>query len=348
MAPGRGAKRVLIIDDDQDALDLMRSLCLDAGVEIDAAMDGASAVQRALEHPPDLVILDMVLPDTGGIDILHRLRAEPRLTAVPVMVVSARRDQASKIAAFEAGADDYVHKPYDLREVLARLRSQLSRRELLEKLERTNIELRLANERLEELAITDELTGLANARHFRNRLEEEFLRAERYETSLALVVVDLDGFKAVNDDFGHHAGDRLLSQVAGRLVAQARSTDIVCRVGGDEFAFLLPHTELDAAEHLAHRLCEKIGSAPLRLVGGKLAAVGLSCGVAAWPECAAIGSSSDLFIAADQALYRAKRAGKGVVVCAPSAAGETPRAENEESARKRPGFPTSPREAEAR
>ncbi len=345
MALGRHARRILIIDDDPDALSLMRSLCLDAGVQIDEAMDGATGLERAVAQTPDLIVLDMVLPDAGGIEILRRLRAEPRLAAVPVMVVSARRDQTSKVAAFEAGADDYVLKPYDLREVLARLRSQLSRRETLEKLERANIELRLANERLEELAITDELTGVANARHFRTRLAEEFLRAERYQTSLALIIVDLDGFKAVNDDHGHHTGDRLLSQVAGRLVAEARSTDIVCRVGGDEFAFLLPHTDLDSAEHLAQRLSERIGATPLRLAGGKLAGVGLSCGVAAWPECAEIASADELFIAADQALYRAKRAGKGVVISAPAAG--TAQGPVTESSKKRPGLPTSPRQAEA-
>ena len=319
MIPGPRPRRILVIDDDPDALALLRSLLLDSIVEIDEAGDGATGLTRARHRVPDLIVLDMVLPDTTGTELLQQLRSEARLRTVPVMIVSARRDQATKIAAFEAGADDYVLKPYDLEEILARVRAQLGRKELYERLERLNVELELANARLKELAITDELTGLANARHFRNRLDEEFLRAERYETPLALVIADLDGFKQINDSHGHHAGDKLLAQLAQRLAAQARATDTVCRYGGDEFAFLLPHTGLEEAVGFAERLCERTPAAPLRLPTKEIVVVGLSCGVGSWPECAAIRTANELFLAADQALYSAKQAGKGIVVAAPPA-----------------------------
>lgn len=335
MTPRPRPRRILVIDDDPDALELLRSLLLDSIVEIDEAADGATGLTRARHRVPDLIVLDMVLPDTTGTELLQQLRAETRLHSVPVMIVSARRDQATKIAAFEAGADDYVLKPYDLEEILARIRAQLGRRELYERLERLNVELRLANARLEELAITDELTGLANARHFRARLDEEFLRAERYETSLALVIADLDGFKKINDSYGHHAGDKLLAQLAQRLAAQARATDISCRYGGDEFAFLLPHTGLEEAAGFAERICERTAAAPLRLPTKEIVAMALSCGVASWPECAAIRTANELFLAADQALYGAKQAGKGIVAAAPLAESGNHGLVSEPSPRKR-------------
>ncbi len=311
-------KRALLIDDDPDVLGLLRSLCLEVGVEVDEASDGAAALERARLQPPDLILLDMVLPDAEGPEIALALRSEARLATVPIIMVSARRDQSSKVAALEAGANDYIVKPFDLQEIVARIRAQLRHREAYEKLERNNIELRMANSRLEELATTDELTGLSNARYFRERLDEEFLRAERYETPLALVMADLDGFKSVNDTHGHQAGDRLLAQLAQRLGAQARATDILCRYGGDEFAFLLPHTQSSEAELFAQRLIDRVANAPLRLPNGSIAGIALSCGVACWPESVGINASRDLFVVADQALYRAKESGKGRVVLAPA------------------------------
>ncbi len=312
-------RRALIIDDDPDTLSLLRTLCLEAGVAVDEAVDGNSGLARAREHPPDLILLDMVLPDASGVEITQLLRSDPRFAGTPIVIVSARRDQGSKVAAFEAGVNDYVLKPFDLQEFIARVRSQLHNCELLERLERSNLELRMANARLEELATTDELTGLANARHLRARLDEEFQRAERYEMPLSLVMADLDGFKAVNDRHGHHAGDRLLAQIAQRLGAQARRSDIVCRYGGDEFAFLLPHTMLSEARNFAQRLCTRIASSPLRLPGGGVAPIALSCGVASWPETAGITIAKELFTVADAALYQAKAELKGGVMVAPLA-----------------------------
>ncbi len=309
-------RRVLIIDDDPDTLALLRSLCLETGALVDEASDGETGIARALQVPPDLILLDMVLPDATGIEIATTLRAESRLAGVPIIIISARRDQGTKVSALEAGASDYVLKPFDLQEIVARVRAQLRNRELFERLERVNTELRLANLRLEELATTDELTGLANSRHLRARLDDEFLRAERYQTPIALVIGDLDGFKAVNDTYGHHAGDRMLAQLAQRIRAQARSTDIVCRHGGDEFAFLLPHTSVEKARQFAERVCERVTSSPLRLPGGAVAPIALSCGVAAWPESAGITIAKELFMVADQALYQAKASAKGGVAVA--------------------------------
>ncbi|MBP7146008.1 MAG: diguanylate cyclase [Acidobacteria bacterium] len=312
----RRATRVLVIDDDTDVLGLLRALCHGAGVEILEAVDAQAGLALAREHAPDLVLLDLVLPDRDGLDVLGEMRGDSRLAHVPVVVLSARRTQATKVAAFEAGADDYIVKPFGLQEIDARIRANLRKRELYRKLERANWELRLANERLAELAQTDELTGLANARTLRDRLKDEFLRAERYETPLSVVMADLDGFKATNDRHGHPAGDRILAQLAQRLRAAARATDLVARYGGDEFAFVLPHTGLADATSFAQRLCAHVLEVPLRLGNGSAAGVRLSCGVATWPDSGPMETAEEMLETADQALYAAKRDGGGGVVAA--------------------------------
>ncbi|MDH3284099.1 MAG: diguanylate cyclase [Acidobacteriota bacterium] len=317
MARENRARRALVIDDDPDVRSLVRSLCESARIDLDEAANGRDGLSIARRRPPDVILLDLVLPDGDGTEIAKTLREDPQLATVPLVVLSARRTQESKLAAFEAGADDYVVKPFSLAEIDARIRANLRKRELYERLELMNLELRLANERLSELATTDALTGLCNVRHLRERLRDEYLRAERYETTLALVMIDLDGFKAVNDTHGHAAGDRLLSQLAQRMKAQARATDVVARYGGDEFAILLPHTSLAEAVQFAERLCDRVARAPLRLSDGSPSAVGLSCGVAAWPECRDIELFDELLGRADEALYRAKREGGGAVAAAP-------------------------------
>lgn len=315
-APLSRLRRVLIVEDDPDVLGLLRQLCADAGLVVEEAADAETALVMARERVPDLVLADLVLPGMDGAELTRQLRSDARFGAVSVVVLSARRTQDAKVAAFEAGAADFIEKPFNLIELDARIRANLRQRELYDRLERANWELRLANERLAELAATDELTGLCNARHFRERLNEEFSRADRYRTPVSLVMADLDGFKQINDAHGHTAGDRVLAQIAQRVRAQARSTDIVGRVGGDEFAFLLPHTSLADALSLARRLCDRLGSSPVRMPNGKLAQIAVSCGVAAFLDCDGISTPSELLEAADAALYEAKRAGGGSVVAA--------------------------------
>jgi diguanylate cyclase (GGDEF)-like protein len=317
-------QRVLIVDDDPDTRELLRRICADLGADADQAEDLRGALERAQAGAPDLVLLDMVLPDGAGLELLESFRGNTALEQVPVIVVSARHDVRSKVDALSAGAHDYLSKPFDLQEMLARIDAQLRIRRRWEELERRNLELRVANERLEELASTDELTGLQNAREFHARLQEEFLRAQRYETPLSLVMTDLDGFKDVNDQHGHGAGDRIIAQVAQRLRAQARATDIVSRYGGDEFAFLLPHTDVHEAEKFAWRLCTKLDTAPLRLPMGGVVPIALSCGVASWPAVEGIGVARELFLSADKALYEAKRGGGGSVVLAGPGAEDPP------------------------
>ncbi|RMG46847.1 MAG: diguanylate cyclase [Acidobacteria bacterium] len=313
------ARRVLVVDDDPGTRELVEALCRQAGVPCHGVGSGGEALRAAARIMPDLILLDMMLPDLDGIDVLQRLRADERLAGVPVVILSARRSEAVKVRAFEAGADDYVVKPFSPAEIDARIRANLRKRDLYLRLEEANRELMRANRRLEELATTDELTGLFNLRHLRERLDAEFRRAERYRTPLSLVMIDLDGFKALNDERGHAAGDALLAAVGRRLAAGARSTDVAARIGGDEFVVLLPQTDLDEARRFAERLRRELTEVPER--GG--VGVSFSCGVACYPATAGARSPARLLAAADEAMYRAKRSGEGVAVATATSASVT-------------------------
>ena len=309
-------RRVLVIDGDAAVASAVARLCRTTGIEVAHAEDGERGLAFAVEEVPDLILLDLALPGRDGIDVLPDLRAEPALASVPIVVVSGRSSRAAQAAAFRAGADDFIAKPFHGGDLDARVRANLRKRDLYLRLERTNRELRAANERLRTLSATDELTSLANRRALSSRLAEEFARAERYETPLSVVAADLDGFKQLNDTYGHGVGDRVLSQLARRLRALARATDLVARLGGDEFAFVLPHTGLADARAFAERLLVRFDVVPLRLPGGEVIAVRLSCGVATLPDSGPVDSPEALLEAADRALYEAKRAGGARTVCA--------------------------------
>jgi diguanylate cyclase (GGDEF)-like protein len=309
-------RRVLVIDGDDAVATAVLRLGRTAGFEVVHAPDGERGLAFAMEEAPDVILLDLALAGRDGIDVLPDLRAEPALASVPIVVVSGRSSRAAQAAAFRAGADDFVAKPFHAGDLDARVRANLRKRDLYLRLERANRELRAANERLLALSGTDELTGLANRRALSSRLAEEFLRAERYETPLSIVAADLDGFKLINDTYGHAVGDRVLAQLSRRLRALARSTDLAARLGGDEFAFVLPHTSLAEAGAFAARLLSRFDVVPFRLPDGEVVAVRLSCGVATLPDSGPVESPQALLESADRALYEAKRAGGACTVCA--------------------------------
>ena len=309
-------RRVLVIDGDDAVASAVARLGRTAGIEVVHAQDGERGLAFASEEAPDVILLDLALSGRDGIDVLPDLRAEPSLASVPIVVVSGRSSRAAQAAAFRAGADDFIAKPFHGADLDARVRANLRKRDLYLRLERANRELRAANDRLQTLSATDELTSLANRRALASRLADEFARAERYETPLSVVAADLDGFKQLNDAYGHAVGDRVLAQLARRLRALARATDLVARLGGDEFAFVLPHTGLAEARAFAERLLTRFDVVPLRLPGGDVLAVRLSCGVATLPDSGPVETPEALLEAADRALYEAKRAGGACAVCA--------------------------------
>lgn len=291
--------RLLVADDEPGTCDVLKQL-LDPEYEVITAGDGQQAVDAARAEQPDVVLLDVNMPRLDGFQVLERLRADPATAEIPVLIVSGQSDDAAKVRGLDLGAVDYLQKPYSVGELRARV-------------ERTLRQVR-SQAALHELAQTDELTGLANLRAFRIRLDEESKRARRYRMPLTCVMVDVDQLKSINDGLGHDVGDRAIAAVAGVLREELRETDFGARCGGDEFAVLLPHTGAEEGRVYAERVCARLRLTEL-LVGARRVNLGVSLGVACrTPEHDQEGEA--LVRAADTALYAAKHAGGGRVAVA--------------------------------
>jgi diguanylate cyclase (GGDEF)-like protein len=266
----------------------------------------------------DLVLLDVVMPDMDGISACRRIKAEPRLREVPVIMVTAQSDVDSLHEAFAAGAMDYITKPIREVELLARVRSALAlkhesdrRRKKEEELVKLARQLALANQELKLLSNRDGLTGVANRRFFDQELAREWNRAQRAGASLAVLMIDIDHFKLYNDRYGHQQGDECLRAVARALAAQVgRPGDLLARYGGEEFAAVLPHTNVEGALKVAETMCQAVrGLAITHRASLVDDHVTISLGLAAVVPAQEL-SRMALLKAADQALYQAKHQGR--------------------------------------
>jgi diguanylate cyclase (GGDEF)-like protein len=316
--------RLLIVDDDPSTAQLIRRWFADS-MEVLFAADGLEGLRKAFECRPDILLVDLRMPGLDGIAVAQQLKGDARTRAIPILVLSACRDTESKIEAFSAGADDYVTKPFEVREVDARIRSMLRKREALVNMEVTVQDLTSTNERLEHLLMVDEKTGLYNFREFQRRLKDEWSRAERYGVPLSLVFFDLDHFKQINDALGHVVGDRILEEFALLVTGGARANDIAARYGGEEFAVILPHTEREMALRVAERIRRAVDDFVFN-ADEEPTHVTVSTGVATYPGGKGIDSMDALVRSADAALYRAKDEGRNqVVVCETDGAESTKR-----------------------
>ncbi len=269
------------------------------------AADGISGLKVLIEDYPqiDVVLCDLEMPGIDGfkfLDIKHKTKAE--FDEIPVIMLTSRGEIEKRIQGLDLGASDYLVKPFDDGELLARVRVQLKIKQLQDQLRRKNLDL-------ERLSNTDVLTSLFNRRHFMDLFEKEFERAARYDAPLAFVMIDIDYFKKINDKLGHQVGDQILCQVASILQRGLRTGDVVGRYGGEEFALLLPQTTLEgaiAAAERYRRLVETTKAHPE-------ASVTISLGVS-WNRLQGIHSVDDLIRTADTALYEAKDQGRNKTV----------------------------------
>ncbi len=304
---------IIVVADATAAASALRALLEQAGYAVELVADDRSALAHA--ERADLLVLDVELPTAGALEVLKAVRARRDRRHLPVVVVSSADDVAARVAALELGADDFVCKPWHDGELLARVKRCLTlRRRVDHLLER--------HDELEQLSLTDGLTDLANHRHFHERLRDEFRRAQRYDDPLALVLLDLDHFKAVNDGFGHLVGDEVLREVASSLRKSVRETDFVARYGGEEFAVILPKTHLAGCLTVAERMWSELGR--LRLGPRGSVRVTASLGISGYPN-RSIVSAEQLLRAADDALYRAKSEGRNKICLYQQAAAFTMR-----------------------
>ncbi len=273
-------------------------------------------------RPADIVLLDLNLPGVSGIEVCRMLKSQPAMRDVPIIIVSPREDMAALEAAFAAGASDFITKPVDRVELRARVRSALAFKNEHDMLKRREVQLMRAarkladaNAHLRRISAQDGLTGLANRRRFDQTLIAEWRRATRKRNWLAVVMADIDHFKAYNDLLGHQAGDECLKLVAKALPkAVGRSTDLVARYGGEEFAAVLPDTDVDGALAVAERMRLHVAWLALPHPGSPVAShVTISLGLAAGPAVAS-REPTDLVAQADAALYAAKAQGRNRVV----------------------------------
>jgi diguanylate cyclase (GGDEF)-like protein len=293
--------RILIADDDDVSRLALKALLARDGYDVTAVSDGTQALDvLQSEDPPRLAILDWLMDEMDGVEVCRRVRKHPELRDVYLILLTSRGDHGHIVTGLRAGANDYVTKPFDRNELLARVRVGAQMVSL-------HAELAARLRELDALATMDALTGIANRRAFQARLEAEISRTNRYHVPISLMLLDVDHFKRLNDAHGHLAGDEVLQRMGQLLKAGARNTDFVARYGGEEFAVILVNTRQAAAERAAERLRARIETEPW-----PYGAITASIGIAT--QGSAADTASEMIRQADQALYFAKKSGRNQVM----------------------------------
>ena len=306
------AKKVLIAEDDPLSLRVVETMLKKWGYEPVVARDGAEAL-RALESEdaPQLAILDWMMPKQDGPDVCRALRRQSDTPYVYVLLLTAKVQPQDLVEGLEAGADDYLTKPFAAEELKARLYAG-------ERILAIQQQLVNAREDLRAQAIRDPLTSLFNRRYMQEALERELHRAEHGGTPLTILILDLDHFKSFNDTWGHEAGDLMLRQLGALMEERTRREDVACRFGGEEFVVILPGMSLGVGCRRAEEFRQGVRGLKIEYQEKLLPAATVSIGLACFPEHGT--NTEELLRAADKALYCAKESGRDrVVVYGPAA-----------------------------
>jgi diguanylate cyclase (GGDEF)-like protein len=308
---GEGARAhvpplILVADDEPVNLALIKRRLEWEEYRVETAEDGGRAVEAARRSLPDLILLDVMMPVLDGLQACRLLKQDPATRDIPVIFLSALDDTQTKVSGLALGANDYISKPFSSEELLARVRVAIRLKRERDRLRQRAEELRRSAEAASEMSMTDPLTGLLNRYGLHRALQRELAQARRYARPLSCLLLDIDFFKAVNDTYGHAAGDTALRQAARALADSVRGSDVVCRYGGEEFLVLAPETGLEGARSLAEKIRQAFSA---RLFGdaAHTFALTLSVGVA---ELRPDESGNDMIARADEALYHAKQTGR--------------------------------------
>jgi len=285
----------LIVDDSPEVLAIARARVASDGLEVTCADSAGDGLEAARREQPDLILLDVDMPDMSGFEVCKVLKEDRQLCMIPVIFLTGSGRTEDKIRGLDLGAVDYITKPFDAFELLARVRAALRTKHLQDILTR--------------YGQVDPLTELANRRALMDQLAQEWARMQRHGSSLSLIMADLDRFKRINDDFGHDVGDRMLREVSAALKSNCRDCDFPGRYGGEEFVILVPDEDAEGAAGLAERCRAAIEDIRLDIDGGVVRTTG-SFGVA---DAAGPASAEDLIRSADRAMYQAKSTGRNRV-----------------------------------
>jgi two-component system cell cycle response regulator len=304
---GGNPGRILVVDDNPDNIEIMATRLRFRGYDVVEAVHGEEALAKVRDEKPDLILLDVMLPDIDGYEISRRLKGDESLPYIPIILVTARDSTEDKVTGLDAGADDYLTKPINFPELEARVRSMLRIKRLQDELEEKNREL-------ERISITDGLTGLFNHKHIHGLLNDEFERSHRTGERLTVAMFDLDRFKGVNDTYGHQAGDRVLQEMAEILKITAREIDKLGRYGGEEFITILPETGIDDGAVFVERVRREVARHHFDIGKDEPIQMTISAGVAEFPGDDQAVSPEALVRCADEALYAAKTSGRNRVI----------------------------------
>jgi two-component system cell cycle response regulator len=297
--------RILIVDDRQSSYErIVQTLQAEHAVEVQA--DPAEALFRIAEGNYELVIVSLGLKDHDGLRLCSQIRSLERTRNLPILAIAEADNNARLVRGLEIGVNDYLIRPIDKNEMLARVRTQIKKKRYTERL-RDNVAMSI------EMAITDALTSLYNRRYMETHLAALVEQAAQRGKPLSVLILDIDFFKAINDGHGHDAGDDVLREFSLRIRKSIRNIDLACRYGGEEFVVVMPETDATVAGLVAERIRRRIATEPFQIQQGtKALDVTISIGLAA------LGNAGDTAAAmlkrADTALYRAKRDGRNRVV----------------------------------
>ena len=302
---GRGG-RVLLVEDRASSADRVAS-ALRPCYDIDIEADAQAALQRAAETDYEVALVSLNLADYDGLRLCGQLRSLDRTRHTPLLVLADAEDRPRILRGLDIGVNDYLQRPIDRDEIVARVRTQVRGRRYADSL-RSNVQTAM------ELAVVDPLTGLNNRRYLEARVAALLEQAARQGWPVSAMMLDIDHFKAVNDAFGHDAGDEVLKTFATRIKRVVRGADLMCRFGGEEFVVIMPDTRLSVAAIIGERIRATVAGAPFPIENGaRFIEVTVSIGIA---ESAADDTTDALFRRADRALYQSKNSGRNRVTAA--------------------------------
>lgn len=296
---------VLVGEDSNVVREVLRWHLEEHGFEIMETADGEEAVRLAAARHPSVILLGVELGGIDGLEALARLKADPQLADTPVLFITGRTETRDLVEGLQLGAHDYLRKPFEPVEVVARVRAAARMKVLQD-------ELRQRNAELYRISRTDPLTGLSNRRHLDEQLVAQTTSARRHGHPLSMVLIDVDRFKAINDTYGHASGDDVLCEVARRLTATARTEDVLGRWGGEEFVVIVPYCGPDGSFLVGERFREALAAEPIETRDHEVISVTVSVGCAS-------GLDEELVERADIALYAAKERGRNCTVVLPAA-----------------------------
>lgn len=291
------SSKIFVVEDSKKDAEFLQNTLSKEKYTVIHAPDGKTAFEMLEKTQPDIIILDLLLPDMDGFEICKRLRSEERFLSIPILFYSSSINLDNKLLGLQLGASDFLGKGCDERELLLRLRNLLQYKKQYDE--------------MVKLSVVDSLTHVYNRRYFQHRLMDEFERGRRYDREFCCMIIDVDNFKDVNDGHGHPVGDDVLKNVAAILRRNTRAADVLCRYGGDEFGLLLPETNFPGAFVTAERVRAIVEKTDFSKTDNPVK-VTLSFGISSLIEGGALGMD-ELVTQADVALYQAKRSGRNQI-----------------------------------